>query len=689
MNDKIGERPRYIPTQGEAIRARLTASPIRSYGLAILSTLSASAVTFLLQPFVFRTPLLFLAIMFSAWIGGRGPGLLSLVIGTLSISLILNPDSIVPTRFNNAPNVGAFLLTGLLVCWWSLKRKQAEDALQKARIELEMRVLARTADLRQNNEQLQCEIVERKQAETALRDSEGKYRGVFETAHDMMVLLDKDGNILDINNRAEQVLGYSRSELLRMNTFQGLYLTEDRPLMRGVIDDLISGKVREYEVRWLKKDGKTVYFSGASAPRFATTGQFLSTVCALRDTTERKRTEQAVQKYLKRLETWHEIDEGILNARSLEAITEAVLNRVAALVPCQRAGVLLFDFEAQQAFVYAGRFKNESRFASTKPIAFSDLWKLNEKLDELRQGQVVVVDDMHSLPQYRGVQWTLEEGIQSEVIAPLLAHGELIGTFNVGADQLRSYGRDDVDIIRELANSLAIAIAQIRLFEEISAKNDRLRLLKQQLIEAQEMERRYIAQELHDQVSSNLTALSINLSIVNSQLPPELSEKLGHRLNDAQTLIETTVDRIRGMSADLSPLILEGYGLDATLRSYAQHFTERTGIAAEVQQKGAPVRLKSEEELALYRIVQEALTNVAKHAQASQVTIIQEMLEHTFRLVIMDNGIGFDPDNIQASAEQGTLGLLSIRDRAESIDGRLQIESSPGKGTRVIVELKR
>jgi two-component system sensor histidine kinase UhpB len=143
------------------------------------------------------------------------------------------------------------------------------------------------------------------------------------------------------------------------------------------------------------------------------------------------------------------------------------------------------------------------------------------------------------------------------------------------------------------------------------------------------------------------------------------------------------------VTAELSSPLLDEYGLEAAIREYIQRYQQRTGIAVELQFDGVAGQLQPEEQLALYRIAQEALTNVAKHAQASQVMIRLETIDQVGRLVIADNGVGFDPNAVRTPAEGHGLGLLSIRDRAESIGGTLRVESSPGQGTQMIVELKR
>jgi signal transduction histidine kinase len=217
----------------------------------------------------------------------------------------------------------------------------------------------------------------------------------------------------------------------------------------------------------------------------------------------------------------------------------------------------------------------------------------------------------------------------------------------------------------------------------------RLHALSRRLVDVQEAERRRLARELHDQVGQNLTALSINLSIMRGLLSGEALVRLNPRLEDSQLLVEETIDRIRDLTAALRPAVLDDYGLDSALRWYAEQFSERTGISAYL--RGAPLvsRLPSVVETVLFRIAQEALTNVAKHAQANYVMITLETHGSAARLALADDGVGFCPAEMSLPEPARGLGLISMRERAESVGGRLSIKSAPGMGTRVVVTVAR
>ena len=239
--------------------------------------------------------------------------------------------------------------------------------------------------------------------------------------------------------------------------------------------------------------------------------------------------------------------------------------------------------------------------------------------------------------------------------------------------------------------------------EALQQHTERLRALTAQMAEVAEDERQQLARELHDQVGQNLTALGINLNIVRSQLPEEATGPVRSRLDDSLSLVEQTAERIRDVMAYLRPPVLDDYGLVAALHWYGEQFAQRTDIAVTVEGEEPVPRLAARVENALFRIAQEALTNVAKHAQATQVTVIVEADGGALRLVVADDGVGFDLSALRQGSEQATLstspaplaepdgdrgwGLLTMTERAEAVGGRCRIESDPRQGTRVIVEV--
>lgn len=217
---------------------------------------------------------------------------------------------------------------------------------------------------------------------------------------------------------------------------------------------------------------------------------------------------------------------------------------------------------------------------------------------------------------------------------------------------------------------------------------DLLRRLSRRLFEAEEMQRRRLARELHDRIGQNVTALSLNLNMVRSELPEDCRQKVKTRLDDCETLLFSTGKLVRDVMADLRPPGLDELGLVAALTEHARQVAGRGGISVTVNGTEVSPRLPPATEITLFRIAQEALINVAKHAQATAATLTLESRPAALVLIIADNGRGFDT-TLRSAQPLPSLGMVSMRERAESIGARLSFESAPGHGTRVIVEAPR
>ncbi len=225
-------------------------------------------------------------------------------------------------------------------------------------------------------------------------------------------------------------------------------------------------------------------------------------------------------------------------------------------------------------------------------------------------------------------------------------------------------------------------VEKARLFEAVSQQREQLRTLTARLTEVQEAERKELARELHDEMGQALTAISINLAAITGGLPKTCSPQIKARVAEAKLLTDQTLEQIREISLNLRPPMLDDLGLIPTLRWYIKRYAKRGDIKTEFQVTGLEQRLAPEVETALYRIVQEALTNVARHACAAKVSIHLQQNGQTIQAVIKDDGQGFNVDDIlnRKRSDHGA-GLVGIRERVMLLGGEFDIQSQPGQGT--------
>ncbi len=273
------------------------------------------------------------------------------------------------------------------------------------------------------------------------------------------------------------------------------------------------------------------------------------------------------------------------------------------------------------------------------------------------------------------------------IIRPLNKLTESVKALGIGGpvEKVPVGTRDEIGRLALAFNYMVIELKEAE--KKLINSREQLRSLSARLAEREEAERKRVTQIIHDEVSQNLAAIAISLKAVQSELPKEIKD-LGLHIDDSLCLLEQTNNYLRDAMAELRPSVLDDLGLLAALRWCGRRFLNRTGMDVKVQGEEMMPRLPLATETALFRIGQEALTNVVKHAQANQVTVTLEGKAGMMQLTIADNGKGFDYSSIRMREQRGW-GLMTMEERATAIGWHLRIESEPGKGTWIVVEEKK
>ncbi len=307
----------------------------------------------------------------------------------------------------------------------------------------------------------------------------------------------------------------------------------------------------------------------------------------------------------------------------------------------------------------------DSQFASAvfyerKPVIVEDVKASEMKTSELLKGLSVC----------------------SIIVLPLTAKSRFFGTINVMyRNKVHRFTQKEIAIAEGIAAHTAVALDNAELYSEIEGHRLELLSLSRKVVEAQEEERRRISRELHDEAGQALTAIKINIEMVERELP-EASTGFRRRLNEARELVDLTLKEVRRLSHELRPSILDDLGLLPALRWYTHNFSVRTGIAVSLMPEELPERLPPEIETILYRVVQEALTNVIKHSGAKLVTMNLYRNKGQCRLIVCDDGQGLD-----GSGNSGDgIGLLGMRERVRLFGGTVVLESLE-RGAQLIVDV--
>jgi signal transduction histidine kinase len=284
------------------------------------------------------------------------------------------------------------------------------------------------------------------------------------------------------------------------------------------------------------------------------------------------------------------------------------------------------------------------------------------------------------------------ESVRSELAVPLKIKDEVIGVLDVQSVAVNGLTERDEFILSMLASQIAIAVENARLYEElaqahaeIQRKADQLQRLLARTVDFQEEERRRIAADIHDSVIQLIYGALYETEGTLQRLPPGAAAQLD--LQNIQVSLKQAISEIYKAIYDLWPASLDEMGLFPSVRSYLVQYEEGTGISCRLRIQGNPIRFNPAARITIFRILQEALYNVRKHAHATTVEVIFKFRAGRVTVMLQDDGIGFDQE--KAMAEQHHLGLISMRERAENIGGTFTIESTPGRGSLLIWEFSQ
>jgi len=522
-------------------------------------------------------------------------------------------------------------------------RKMAEEARRRAYGELEHRIAERTAELVQANQQLKQEIEERKRTEAELKQTKEYLENVIANSVDAIGIVDRHGKFILWNRRAAEIYGYELEELADKTAFE-LYADPDElDRMLGRLRH--DGVVREFEIRMKKKDGAIVPMDISISLLKDDQGRTIGSVCLARDLSERKKAEAALKYAQAELRRY---------SSDLERQVREQTREINSILRYTPSVVYIKDREGRYTLVnsrYEELFKISQEQIRGKcdhdmfPRALADQIRASD-LRVLALRQPYQAEEAMPPPDGRRTYLSVKFPLYNEQGAPT-------GLCGIATD-----------------------------ITELKQAQDQLRRLSGSIMANQEKERKAIARELHDELGQVLTALRMDAVWLSERLQAQ-DPKAGDRALTMCGLIDNTIDEVRGLATRLRPGVLDDLGLIDALEWYIADFGKRTGIACTFKHRQVP-NIDGIGATAAYRIVQEALTNVTRHAAATQVKVSLETKKGMVTLAVADNGRGFDLQEIAASE---CLGLVGMRERAGLLGGSLEIRSRPGKGTKVCFKL--
>ncbi len=379
---------------------------------------------------------------------------------------------------------------------------------------------------------------------------------------------------------------------------------------------------------------------------------------------ENARLYESVTRWSAQLESLNEVALALVSEFELAPLLQTIAVRLRGLLAANSVSIALPHGEVLRIEAAAGAGAD-----SVIGMSIPARSKTMRVLERKRSERVDSILDDPEIDQETARRMHMVTGLY----VPLVLRGDAIGVITAQDKQGPDprFTDDDVRVAEGFAQRAAVAV-------DLSRRVARDAL--QRVVSAQEQERRRLARELHDETGQALTSILLGLRTIEEAKGPD---ELAAALTDVRDLVRATLQDVRQLAVELRPKALDDFGLVAALERLTSSFGEQTGISMEFQSSLPAGRLSPEVETALYRIVQEALTNIVKHSRAGRVSIVVGRKEGAVSVVVEDDGVGFDP----ARTREEGLGLIGMRERVALLGGRLTIESRPGAGTTFVAEV--
>jgi len=575
------------------------------------------------------------------------------------------------------------------------------------------------------NESLESQVQERSQAEEAALVSERKYRTLVNESPDMIfVSRIDDFRVTEVNDRACEHYGYTREEFLEITIFD---LETDPPIkqeVRSLYDQTRVGHVVEVYGTNKRKDGSTFPVH----VRFTKLDHELA-IANVRDITQQRQEEQMRKQWSEETEVLAEIGRVISSSLDIQELYDLLCEPMQTLIPFDRMSLTLFDLHGNSVFSTAA----SDTEASSRRLGdiLSAPGSLAGEVSRTHSPILFEAETAAELQErFPGLMDSFNAGMRTFLAQPLFYRDSLIGVLQIQSTTWGIYSLNHLDLAARVGSQIAGAIENARLYEQtrqaeeqlrianetlegrveertqemreinatlkeeigehtkteedLNRSREQLRALTARLQSIREEERTALSREIHDELGQALTGMKLDLSWISKRLNAEHSngsyEAVHEHIDSMSETIDSTIQSVRTISTNLKPGVLDSIGLEAAVEWQANEFQTRTGIETRVHLPPHDHNISQDRSTSIFRILQEALTNVTRHSHATSVSIKLRHEGANLILEVEDNGIGINQSDI---SDLGAIGLLGMRERALQFGGEVTFLGAPGHGTIV------
>ena len=536
---------------------------------------------------------------------------------------------------------------------------------------------------------------------------------LFTSVSESILLIEANGTILVANDVSAKWLDWDAEALVGQNLFP-LLTPAGMPIREWVHKAISKKAIVEKDARFGER-----YIHMRLIP-ISSSRKVMRLIIIWQDVTEHKRAEEQVREFTDQMERKVRERTKELEALNQKLIKDKRRSEIRAslshhLMQDTRDYSYLLEHVTTEISNLVGDtclivlFKSDLTQLEVVAIANQDIENLPRQREQLLERSIVVGTNVIASKILNGERYSArsiskeegfkllpvefaeqlgEDGLSVLEVFPLHAGDQPLGMLAIAKDYGPPYTDDEISFIGSLISPIALAIQNARLFEQLNESQNQLRGLSQQLVQVQENQFSHLAEELHDKVGQDMTAINVNLNILRTLLPRDVPEDAIARLADTEKLVMESVQRLRSTMTELRPPMLKQYGLTATLFWYCEQYQRRTKIQVNIDDRYMKnARLSSELEIALFRVAQEALNNVAKHANASRIDIELFKDDGDIMMAITDNGVGFDV-NTQSLRTPQHWGVPLMQERIRAVNGEFLLRSVPSQGTQIVVRVR-
>ena len=535
------------------------------------------------------------------------------------------------------------------------------------------------------------DISESKKAAEVLQEINNRLTTLVQASPLAIIAMNPEGKIISWNPAAERMFGWRQDEVMgqplptippdQLEEFQALY-------QRTVQGASISG----LEQRRRRRDGSPLDISLAAAPLYDATGVIIGTMGIIEDITARKRMAETLQRVSRALRAITECHQALIRATNEAELLNEVCRIIVEVGGHRMVWVAFAQQDTHKSVLPVAQTGFDEGYVEQLNLTWAGKGRGRGPVGKaIRTGKPALCADIQTDPAVAFIREEARKRGYGSILALPLKKTQVFGALAIYAGEPHTFDNEEINLLMGLANDLAFGIMALRDRAErqraeaaLKESELELRLLTAQLLSIQEQERRLVSRELHDELGQALTVLKINLVAIEEQLSSN-QENLKTSCEQMLSYIDAVIENVRRLSWDLSPSSLEDLGLTSSLAYLVDESCRNNHMECAIDMDAIDHLYSPETQINIYRIFQESLTNVIKHARADLVSVAAKRSGHKISFMIRDNGRGFDFKRAMSKKlPKRSLGLTAMNERVRIARGSLQIASRPGQGTTIL-----